>query len=194
MKITVKGKQVDVGAALGDHVDERLGHAVTKYFENAIEANVVFSREAHLFTADISVHVGHDMTVQSHAEANDPYACFDDACDKVEKQIRRYKRRLKSHHARMKEHEIEMLSAPAFVIAPEADEPEEDGDVGDHPLVIAETTTNILTLTPSEAVMRMDLANDDVLLFRNRAHGGFNVVYRRPDGNIGWIDPPREAG
>lgn len=189
MKITVQGKQVDVGAALSDHIDERLGHAVTKYFENALDATVVLSKNAHLFRCDISVHVGHDITVQSHGEATDPYACFEEACEKAEKRVRRYKRRLRDHHAQAKNHDEEILAAQAFVIAQEPDDVDEEEITGDAPIVIAETSTKIMSLSPSEAVMRLDLSNEDALLFKNRAHGGFNVVYRRQDGNIGWIDP-----
>ena len=189
MKITVQGKQMAVGAALSDHIDARLGYAVTKYFENALEAHVVISKDAHLFQCDISVHVGHDITVQSHGEATEPYAGFEDACEKAEKRIRRYKRRLKDHHAQGKKRNDDALAAQTFIIAPEPEDAEEQEEYGDAPIVIAESSMQILCLSPSEAVMRLDLANEDALLFRNRAHGGFNVVYRRRDGNIGWIDP-----
>jgi ribosomal subunit interface protein len=183
MQILVNGKQLDVGAALRSHVEDRLTSGVNKYFSNPIDAHVVLSREGHSFRTDCSVHVGAGITVQGHATGDEIYACFDAAAERVEKQLRRYKRRLRSHH----KNPSELRTAPYYVISPE-DESIEDPKNG-QPMIIAETTTDIPTTTVSEAVMRMDLANRPVLMFHNSAHGGLNVVYRRSDGNVGWIDP-----
>lgn len=186
MKVVVTGKQLDVGDALRSHVEEALNNAVKKYFSQTIEAHVTFSREAHLFKADCSVHIGQGMNLQSQGEAVDVYAAFDAAIEKLEKRLRRYKRRLTNHH-KSKNNHGESLEAASYVLAAEDDSHEEPED--SHPLVIAEMTMEIPEATVGEAVMRMDLADASTLMFRNRAHGGLNVVYRRADGNIGWIDP-----
>lgn len=190
MQLTVKGKQIDVGDALRTHVAESLNSIVGKYFNNSLEANVVFSRDAHLFKADIQVHVGRGILLQSAAEATEPYPAFDTALDKLGKRLRRYKRRLRDHHG--VEAVAEALPARYQIL-----EAEPEDHVDDHagaangvaPLVVAEMQTTIDQLSVSEAVMRMELADRPALLFRNRAHGGLNMVYRRADGNVGWIDP-----
>ncbi|WP_158044135.1 ribosome hibernation-promoting factor, HPF/YfiA family [Skermanella pratensis] len=218
MHLSVKGKQLDVGDALRTHVDESLTAIVGKYFGRPIEANVVFSREAHLFKADISVHVGRNILLQSNAEASEPYPAFDTAADKIAKRLRRYKRRLKDHHKHADSGEavdgamaLAPLPASQYILEAEPDEAHIDGydedtydavpsspqdghDGHPQPVVIAEMTTAIDTLTVSEAVMRMDLAELPALMFRNRAHGGLNMIYRRHDGNVGWIDPKGTEG
>jgi ribosomal subunit interface protein len=216
MHLSVKGKQLDVGDALRTHVDESLTAIVGKYFGRPIEANVVFSREAHLFKADISVHVGRNILLQSNAEASEPYPAFDTAADKIAKRLR-YKRRLKDHHHKGIDNgadgaiSFEPLTASQYILEAEPDETHIDGhdeethdatlasaqaghdDHAQH-VVIAEMTTAIDTLTVSEAVMRLDLAELPALMFRNRAHGGLNMIYRRQDGNVGWIDPVGSQG
>lgn len=185
MHITVTGKQVDVGEALRDHVETRVTTGTEKYFGDPIDAQVVFSREGHLHRVDCSVHVGAGIFVKSHASAEDVYATFDAAADRIEKQLRRYKRRLRNHH---KATPVEMLEAQSYVLSAEQEEERDEPDDA-QPMIIAESTTDIPTVSVSEAVMRMDLANVPALMFRNRAHGELSVVYRREDGNIGWIDP-----
>ena len=184
MQITVTGKQIDVGEALRNHVEERMVSGAKKYFGDPIDAQVVFSREGSHHRVDCSVHVGAGIFVKSHASSEDAYAGFDAAADRVEKRLRRYKRRLRNHH---KTSPVEFLEAQSYVLS--AEEEDQDEPEGEQPVIIAEATTDIPTVTVSEAVMRMDLANVPVLMFRNRAHGGLSVVYRREDGNIGWIDP-----
>lgn len=186
MDIAVKGKNLDVGDALRTHVLDQLEPVVTKYFSRAHDANVTFSREAHLFCADITVHPVRGVTVQSHSAGEDAYGAFDAALERVAKQIRRYKRRISSHHAR--HGTDEPLPALQYIIAAEADEDDEPAEDA-QPAIIAELPTEIATLSVGEAVMRMDLADAPAMMFLNRANGGMNVVYRRPDGNIGWIDP-----
>lgn len=188
MEITVKGKNIDVGDALRKHVAGELESTVGKYFSRALEATVTISREAYLFRANISVHPVRGMLVQSHATADDPWAVFDTALERIAKQLRRYKRRISSHHKRRGAEEVAPAEQVAqYVIAAE----NEDEELAEEaqPAIIAETTTEISTLTVSEAVMRLDLAELPLVMFRNRASGSLNVVYRRPDGNIGWIDP-----
>src|SRR6516165_4359289 len=185
MQLTVTGKQIDVGDALRRHVEASLSTILGKYFGTAIEAHVVASREAHLSRVEISVHIGRGIVVNAHGAASEPYSAFDAAAERVAKQLRRYKRRLRDHHAKMRESFEAGESARDYVLAPLAEE--DDGDGG--PAVVAEMSTDLPSLTVGEAVMRMDLADAAVLLFRNRSHGELNLVYRRPDGNIGWIDP-----
>lgn len=200
MHLSVKGKHIDVGDALRTHVEVSLNSVVAKYFEKPMEANVVFSREAHLFKADISVHIGRGILLQSTAEAAEPYPAFDTAADKIAKRLRRYKRRLRDHHNRRGEivaaGDTESLAANQYILEAEREDHHVDGhEEGPHqPVIIAEMAMAIDTLTVGEAVMRMDLAELPVLMFRSSAHGGLNMVYRRPDGNVGWVDPKGSQG
>jgi ribosomal subunit interface protein len=203
MQLTVTGKQVDIGDALRAHVETTLESLLGKYFRTAIEAHAVFAREAHLIAVELSLHVGRGMVVNSRGTATDYYVAFDAAAERLAKRLRRYKRRLRDYHgkARLAGERPEM--ARSFVLAPIEEDVDEvpDGndeteaaDGGIAPVVIAEMSTELPQLTVGEAVMRMDLADAPVLLFRNRSHGEFNLVYRRGDGNIGWIDPVNRAG
>ena len=186
MNLTVKGKNIDVGEALRTHVAQALDHGVAKYFGNPIEATVTVSKQAHLFTSDISVHIGRGILVQAEASADQAYAAFDLAMDHLSKRLRRYKRRLRDHHRA----ETQSFRAAQYILAPDEDESEVVAANGnDAPAVIAEMQTEIPTLTVSEAVMRLDLSDLKAMMFLNRAHGGLNMVYRRNDGNIGWVDP-----
>ncbi len=195
MQLTVTGKQVDVGDALRRHVEAALESLLGKYFRTAIEAHAVFARERHLIRAEVSLHVGRGMVVNSRAAANDHYLAFDTAAERLAKQLRRYKRRLRDYHAKTRVPAEPAEIARSFVLAPFEEEAEDEfsalGDAA--PVVIAEMSTELPHLTVGEAVMRMDLADAPVLLFRNRAHGGLNLLYRRGDGNIGWIDPALDA-
>lgn len=194
MQLTVKGKQLDVGDSLRSHVEDSLNATVGKYFTNSLEASVVFSRDRHLFRADIQVHVGRNIVLQSTADATEPYPAFDTACDKIAKRLRRYKRRLRDHHTG--DAPAEAMPAIYQIIEAEPDDHADHeateavaADGPAQPIVIAEMQTTIETLTVSEAVMRMELAEKPALMFRNRAHGGLNLVYRRADGHVGWVDP-----
>jgi ribosomal subunit interface protein len=184
MEISVKGKNLNVGDALREYVAKNLTADVKKYFDRALHATVIFSREAHLNRAEITVHAGRGLVMQGGAAADDIHAAFDSALERIAKQLRRYKRRLNDHHKGRGE---ETITASQYVLAPESEDQEVPAD--GQPAVIAEMAAEIDTITVSEAVMRMDLADSPVMMFRNRAHGGLNVVYRRSDGNIGWIDP-----
>ncbi|MEQ8194063.1 MAG: ribosome-associated translation inhibitor RaiA [Rhodospirillales bacterium] len=183
MDISIQGKHLDVGEALRTHAEQNLDHTVAKYFNRALDASVTFSRESHLFRTDILVHAGRGLTMQGSAANDDAYISFDQALERISKQLRRYKRRLVDHHKRAAE---EPLMAQQYVLAPEQ---EDEVPENAQPVIVAEMPHEIATLTVGEAVMRMDLANVPITMFRNRAHGGINVVYRRPDGHIGWIDP-----
>lgn len=185
MEISIKGKHVDVGDALRGHAESQLQSSVKKYFENALNSTVVFSKEGPGFRADISVHAGRGMVMQGGADGNDAYGAFDGALGRISKQLRRYKSRIRNHHQNGPSDD-EMFMAQYSILASEGeDELPEEGE----PAIVAEMPHHIATLTVSQAVMRMDLAHTPVMMFHNRAHGGLNVVYRRDDGNIGWIDP-----
>lgn len=195
MQLTVKGKQIDIGESLRQHVQARLTDSVKKYFSNPIEATVVFSREGgHLFRADISIHVGRDIVLQTHHAAEDPYPAFDTAADRMAKRLGRYKDRLRHHHKKISELPDDANLAAKYYTLKHADESvAEPVEAGDEPAIVAEIHTMIQTMTVSEAVMRMDLGDLNALMFKNAAHGGLNMVYRRRDGNIGWVDPVGNA-
>ncbi len=188
MQIQVHGNQLDVGDALREHVEESLGASVTKYFDRPFEANVYFSRQKNTFHVQCSVHIGAGINVQSHFDANDPYVAFDNAVDRLQTQLRRYKRRLKNHHKSQRSLRSEDLIAQNYVLAAEP-EGAEESDEPMEPAIIAETNKQISTLTVGEAVMRMDLEDMPAFMFRNKSHGRLNMVYRRPDGNVAWLDP-----
>jgi ribosomal subunit interface protein len=193
MQLSVKGKQLDVGDALRTHVGDSLSRILGKYFGDAIEVSVTFSRHGHLYRAVVAAHVGRGIQLQAQGDADEPYPAFDSAADRLAKRLRRYKRRLRDHHKDMGT-ALEALPAQQYILAgdaePEAAEDETDG----RPVVVAEMATEIPSLTVSEAVMRMDLAELPALMFRNSSHSGLNMIYRRPDGNIGWIDPRGNRG
>ena len=187
MQLTVTGKHIDTSPVLRQHVEASLGAILGKYFKTAIEAHVVFSKEAHLSRAEVSIHIGRGISVNASAVSLETYAAFDAAAERVAKQMRRYKRRLHNHHAHAREAFEAGERAKDYILAPLDEEAETEAAEG--PAVVAEMSTDLPSLTVSEAVMRMDLANAPVLLFRNRSHRELNLVYRRSDGNIGWIDP-----
>lgn len=196
MDITISGKQIDVGDALRTHVEYNLVAAVGKYFDRPVDAHVVFSRNGHEFKCDSSVHLPTGLTAQAHAVNSEIYAAFDQATDRIEKQLRRYKRRLKDHH-HSRQDPIELTEAQSYVLrshdeAESAIEP--DGEMnGLQPVIIAEMTTEIKSLTVGEAVMQMELAHAPFLMFTNMANGRINIVFQRDDGNVGWIDPANLA-
>ncbi|WP_118133177.1 ribosome hibernation-promoting factor, HPF/YfiA family [Oceanicella sp. SM1341] len=187
MRIQIHGKQLDVGDALRTHVEENLTEAVSKYAERPVEAVVTFSRDRHEFVCDASVHISTGLTSQAKNRATDIYAAFDGCTDRMEKQLRRYKRRLKNHHPERNGDALPALDAAYSVLAGGDDEGEEPDTL--QPIIVAETKTTIRSLSVGEAVMQMEITDAPMLVFRNHKHGGVNVVYRRDDGNIGWIDP-----
>src|SRR6056297_1578804 len=187
MLYQITGKQIDVGSALRTHVEEELGSVVSKYAERPTDANIVFSKSGHEFICEASVHLSTGLTASAKAHANEIYAAFDGCCDKMEKQLRRYKRRLKDHHKERAE-PVELMGASTYILASDQDEGESEPETL-QPIIIAEMESKIPSLSVGEAVMQMELAGSPVLIFRNEGKDGLNVVYRRDDGNIGWIDP-----
>jgi len=198
MQITVSGKQVDLSDALRTRVQGSLNQIAGKYFDHALEANVTFSRARSFFTCDINVHAGRGLVLRGEGEAADANAAFDDAAEHIAKRLRRYRRRVNEHHRDLA-HRSSPEEARQYVLR--QDEEGEAAPIGDsnvevnghvaYATVVAEQVAEISRLSVGEAVMRMDLANQALLMFRNSASGELNVVYRRVDGNIGWIDPTR---
>lgn len=196
MQIHIAGKGIEVGSALMEHAETRLKENINKYLDRVTDVNVVFSKEkTHLFRAQIIVTPGThaDIIIKAHADYADVYAAFDSAAEKVEKQLRRYKSKLKDHH-RDASIKVPMQQEVKSYILSSHDKEEEVQDEA-NALVIAEATESIETLTVSEAVMRMDLGHLPMVMFYSTVHGGLNVLYRRDDGNIAWVDPgsPDEA-
>lgn len=184
MQLTVKGKHLDVGDSLREHVRENLSHTTEKYFRDPIDATVVFTKEKnHRYRADISIRVGGGIVLEAQSEADDPYPAFDVASQRVSKRLSRYKDRLRDHHkdGAAAEH----LTAAYTTFS--SNENEAEG--GHEPAIVAEMEMQVPTLAVSDAVMRLELGDMPALLFKNPAHGGYNMVFRRRDGNIGWVDP-----
>ena len=181
---------MDVGEALSEHVDERIEHTVGKLFNGEGSGHVTFEREGQGFRIDCSIHLKSGIHLQSSGTNLDPYRGFDQAADRLEKRLRRYKRRLKNHHNQ--QGSLAQEQSPAYVIET-LEEENITSDGNETPIIIAEYTAPMMTVPVSTAVMHMDLADKNFLMFRNAAHGGLNIVYRRDDGNIGWIDPSMSA-
>ena len=189
MQITVSGKQVNLSDALRERVADHLDVIAGKYFDDALEASVTFSRARSFFTCDINVHAGRGLTLRGEGEAADAHSAFDDAAEHIAKRLRRYRRRV-NDHARDLVHRARPEAGKQYVLRQDEDAvPTPASDTPAYATVIAESTAEINTLSVGEAVMRMDLADQQVMMFRNSATAELNVVYRRADGHIGWIDP-----
>lgn len=187
MRYQISGKQIDIGEALQVHVKDELGATVEKYAGRPTEATVIFSKSGHELVCECIVHLSTGLTCQAKGHATEIYASFDDALEKMDKQLRRYKRRLKDHH-KERSQPVELFDGASYILAAtEESEDSEPENVGS--MIIAETEMRIPALSVGEAVMQMELAHSPVQVFRNEKSGGINIVYRRDDGNIGWIDP-----
>jgi ribosomal subunit interface protein len=194
MRIQVTGRQIELGESLRTRITDDLSKGVEKYFSRATEGVVTVGRNGVGFEVDCLVHLSSGISLQAQGHGGDAHAAFDDALEKLEKRVRRYKRRLKNHHSANKS-PLPAENASAYVLAPV----QEDDDVGEElaadgeagPLVIAETKAAVKTMAVATAVMQLELTDSPAIMFRNAAHGGLSVVYKRPDGNIGWIDPER---
>ncbi|MBD3679465.1 MAG: ribosome-associated translation inhibitor RaiA [Rhodobacteraceae bacterium] len=187
MLYQITGKQIDIGEALQTHVKTDLGSIVEKYAERPTDAQITFSKSAHEYVCEAIVHLSTGLTAQARAHATEIYSAFDQCAEKMEKQLRRYKRRLKDHH-KERSQPVELFGASSYILAP-SDESGEAEPESLQPMIIAEMQTQIPALSVGEAVMQMELAGAPVLVFRHEGKDGVNVVYRRDDGNIGWIDP-----
>lgn len=187
MRYQITGKQIDIGNALQQHVEGELTGIMGKYAGRPTDAQVVFSKSAHEFICETTVHLSTGLTAQAKGRATEIYAAFENCSDKMETQLRRYKRRLKDHHKDRAE-PVELSGASSYILATDGTSEEAEPE-SLQPVIVAEMETKIPSLTVGEAVMQMEIASAPVLVFRNEGKDGINVVYRREDGNIGWIDP-----
>lgn len=187
MSLRISGKSVDVGDAFRSHIENRLGEALLKYFDGGYTGHVTVEREGSGFRSDCAIHLDTGVMLKAEGRSQDVRQSFDIAAEHIDKRLRRYKRRLKEHHQRARER----TPATEYVIA--ANEDDAELPSGHEPVVVAEQATGLETMTVGNAVMTMDLTEATVVVFRNAGHGGINVVYRRADGHIGWIDPTLAA-
>jgi ribosomal subunit interface protein len=197
MRVQISGRHVDVGEALRSRIGDEISLSIGRYFERGGDAEVVVSREGFGFRVDCQVTLASGATLQSHGLGGDAPAAFANAVEKIAVRIRRYKRRLKSHTTAATAKAAE--TAALYVLKAPSGE-DDSAEVWDQPsdghappaaMIIAETETALRTMTVSMAVLELDLIESQTIVFRNAAHGGLSVVYRRSDGNIGWIDPER---
>ena len=184
MTIQIAGRHLDVGDALRERISDGLEAAVTKYFDRSFDANVTVEKRGHEIITECNVHLPSGIVLQSTGAASDPYASLEESLEKMEKRVRRYHRRLKDHHKRSP---LPSEPANAFIIKGGDDDTPEDK--GEAPLIVAESASDVKTMSVSEAVMQLELSDTPAVLFRNVKHSGLNMVYRRVDGNIGWVDP-----
>ena len=203
MGLRISGKSVDIGRALRGHVEDRVATALGKYFDGGFTGHVTIEREGSGFRTDCAIHLDTGIVLQANGFGQDAHQSFDQAAERIEKRLRRYKGRLKDHREKAG---TAAESGTEFVIASPQDEAEtpndgatEDDEAAEdpaslEPAIIAEEPTSLRTLSVSSAVMALDLAEAPCVVFRHAGHGGINVVYRRADGHIGWIDPARAAG
>ena len=188
MDIRVSGHQMETGAALQEHANERLGAIVDKYFDRAISSHVTFGKApAGAFSCDIVTHVMQGLILKAQGQAQDAHQALDAAAEKIDKQLRRYKRRIKDRHEQAA-HAMREEEAAYVIFAPIEDE-EDEVTSSDAPPIIAETSTDVPEASVADAVMMLDLRNTTALLFKNAGTGRHNMVYRRSDGSIGWVEP-----
>lgn len=187
MRYQITGKHIDIGDALQVHVKTELGSVLDKYSQRPTDATVIFSKAAHEYICETIVHLSSGLNAAAKGHATEIYAAFEACAEKMDKQLRRYKRRLKDHHKDRAE-PVEHFGAASYILATEEDSGGEEPETL-QPIIVAEMETKIPSLSVGEAVMQMELAGAPVLVFRNEKKDGVNVVYRREDGNIGWIDP-----
>lgn len=184
MKIQVEGKQMDVGESLTQHVKEELERVTAKYFEESIDAKVIFSKDNHFFNAEILIHAGKGINLQANGKADEAFPAFDISLDVLENRLRKHKNRLKDHHRKAGSEVKDFISS--YVV--EAPTSEDEDHKEDH-IIIAEVEQPIETMSVADAAMRLEIGGLNALMFKNAANGNLNMVYLREDNNIGWIDP-----
>lgn len=191
MTLRISGKQMEIGDAFRERIDDRIQLAVDKYFDGGFSGHVTVEKTGSRFTADCLVRLDTGVTLQATGQAQEPQSAFDAAADRIEKRLRRYKRRLKSHDTGpdpMAGFDANAETMDYRVMAPVADE---DSEVPEDyaPAIVAETTMSLRTMSVASAVIELDMKDSPVFVFRNAGSSNVNIVYRRADGNIGWIDP-----
>ena len=190
MTLRISGKSISVGDALRGRVSERTEEVLRKYFDGNYSGHITLSKDGFGFRTDCALHLDSGITLEADSNAADAYASADQALLMIEKRLRRYKSRLKDRSARKAHAASEALAgmdAPSYVIEAPA---EGDEVTAYSPVIIAEATTSLKRLSVSEAVMELDLTGAACLVFQHGLNGRVNIIYRRPDGNVGWIDPP----
>ena len=187
MRYQITGKQIDIGEALRTHVKAELDEVVGKFSQNPTDANVIFSKSASEFSCEATIHLSTGLTAQAKSHSHEIYSAFDKCAEKMETQLRRYKRRLKDHH-KERQTPVELFPASSYILAASENTDESEPETL-QPMIIAEMEAKIPSISVGEAVMQMELGGAPALVFRNEGNGGINVVYRREDGNIGWVDP-----
>ncbi|MEA2980828.1 MAG: hypothetical protein QOF09_2651 [Alphaproteobacteria bacterium] len=191
MSFRVSGKNIEVGEALRERISARVLEALEKYFDGGFSGHVTVGKEAFGFRTECVVHLDSGIVLRSDSMAADAYLSADQAADNLEKRLRRYHRRLKDYHGNGRvPDDVPAIEAPSYVIATPGDDGEEEDAATFNPVIIAESTTALRQLSVSEAVTELDMTGVAVMVFRHAGHGRVNVVYRRADGNVGWIDPP----
>jgi len=192
MPFRVSGRNLDIGEALRNRMNARVAEAMAKYFDGGYSGHVTVGKEGFGFRTECAVHLDSGITLHTDGMAADAYASADQVAERIEKRLRRYKRRLKNHQGTAAEGappEQPTIQAPSYIIAAPAHD-DDDDLTGFDPVIIAESTTALKRLSVSDAVMELDLTGVAVVVFRHAGHGRVNLVYRRGDGHIGWIDPP----
>jgi ribosomal subunit interface protein len=184
MSVRVSGKQMEIGESFRQRIEDHIGDAVTKYFDGGYSSQVIVEKAGSRFSADCKVHLDTGIVLHAAGEANDPQGSFDAAAQRIEKRLRRYKRRLKDHHAGNHANGYEVAYTVMDGVPDEADEVPEDFA----PTIVAESSKQLKTMSVATAVMALDMTDEPVLLFRSPGKEQLNIVYRRNDGNIGWID------
>ncbi len=192
MGLRVSGKNLDVGEAIRKQAENRVGSALGKYYEGSYNGHVTLAKDGTGFRSDAVLHLSSGITLEASGTAHDAYQSLDRMVERMEKRLRRYKRRLKDHSGNAHDRRA-LTEMPSYVIEAPHEDDEEDTGVhlnGVHPVIVAETTRSLHDLSVGDAVSELDMTGSPVLVFRNAGNGRVNIVYRRRDGNIGWIDPP----
>ncbi|MEZ5872907.1 MAG: ribosome-associated translation inhibitor RaiA [Nitratireductor sp.] len=185
MTLRISGKHMNIGESLSQRIEDRINDAVGKYFDGGYSGHATIEKSGNAFESDLAIHLDTGVVLQATARGHDAQSCFDDAAERIEKRLRRYKRRLKDHHAPAA---ARVLAEASYSVV-EAPDEEEELPEDYNPVIIAESLTQVATQSVAQAVMQLDLTDRPVIVFTNAASGDTNVVYRRPDGNIGWINP-----